>query len=147
MNQPAHCVFGVDFGTHRIGVAIGDTFIGHARPLACIDNRQGTPDWHALDALVEDWQPSALVLGWPLSEEGAEQSISGHVRGFEKRLKRRYPALSVHRIDERYSSNAAQRELAAMRASGQRRKRTDKSDVDTLAAAIILQDWFDSRSA
>lgn len=142
----ASCVFGVDFGTRRIGIAIGDPRIGHARPLCCIDNRHGTPDWEALDKLIAQWQPAVLALGWPLTDDGAEQTVTGHVRGFEKRLKTRYPTLTIYRVDERYSSNAAQRELAAMRASGQRRKRTDKSDVDTLAAAIILQDWLDARS-
>lgn len=147
MNDTAGCILGIDYGTRRIGIAIGDRAIGHARPLCCIENRHGTPDWNAFDTLLERWQPAALVLGWPLTDDGTEQPITAHVRGFGKRLQARYPALDIHRVNEGYSSNAAQRELAALRASGQRRKRTGKSDVDTLAAAIILQDWFDTRSS
>ena len=64
-------------GTRRIGIAIGDAHIGHARPLCCIDNRQGTPDWITLDKLVEEWHPTALVVGWPLTDDGRKQSITG----------------------------------------------------------------------
>lgn len=130
-----------DFGTKRIGTAIGETQLQSAQPLGVIINTNGTPDWQAMDQLLEQWQPAHLVVGWPLTESGEEQSITSHVKGFIKRLEKRY-ALPVHKADERFSSMAAQQEIKRLRQSGQRKRKSIHADVDTLAAALILESWF-----
>lgn len=101
----------------------------------------GTPDWAAIEALVEQWQPDELIVGFPLTVDGDEQAITPHVRGFIKMLGKRF-GLTTHQADERFSSMAAQAELAKLRASGQRTKRVSKGDIDAMAAALILQNWF-----
>ena len=130
-----------DFGTKRIGTAVGEGRLQTAQPLGVINNNNGTPDWQAVDQLLEQWQPSDLVVGWPLTESGEEQSITGHVKGFIKRLEKRY-SLPVHKADERFSSMAAQQEIKRLRQTGQRKRKTSHADVDTLAAALILEQWF-----
>lgn len=142
-------MIGLDYGLRRIGLAVGVTAgvtvgesgLGTARPLSVVANVNGTPDWMALDACLAEWQPVALVVGWPLDADGAEQAMTAHVKGFIKRLRKRY-ALPVHRVDERYSSIDAADELRRQRSSGQRQRRTTHGDVDTLAAALILERWF-----
>jgi len=135
-----------DFGTKRIGTAVGESRLQTAQPLGVIINKNGTPDWQAVDQLLEQWQPAHLVVGWPLTESGEKQSISDHVNGFIKRLEKRY-ALPVHKADERFSSMAAQEEIKRMRQSGQRKHKTSHAAVDTLAAALILESWFNMKNA
>jgi len=135
-------VLGFDYGAKRIGVAVGNTLLGTAEPLTEVKNTNGTPDWASIEALIQEWQPSALIVGWPLTVDGEMQEITHHVKGFAKRLERLFE-LPVHKSDERYSSRAAQEINKSMRARGQRTKQTSHADIDTLAAALILESWFE----
>lgn len=130
-----------DYGSKRIGTAVGEARLRSARPLSVINNHNGTVDWLAVAAIIEQWQPTDLVVGWPLNEAGEEQPITAHVGGFVKRLKQRF-SLPVHKVDERFSSIAAQETLRVMRQSGQRKRKTTHADIDTAAAALILEFWF-----
>jgi len=132
---------GLDFGLKRIGMAVGSTQLGTADPLHVMRNINGTPEWATLDALVAEWHPVGLVLGLPLDADGEVQELTHVARGFGKRCRARY-SLPVMWMDERYSSIQASETLAQLRQSGQRRKRTRKEDIDTLAAALILERWF-----
>lgn len=141
--SPGTCL-AFDYGSKRIGTAIGETRLQRARPLSVVLNTNGTPDWNAIDVLVEQWQPTDLVVGWPLTEDGEEQTITLHVRGFIKRLGNRY-SLPVHKADERFSSNAAQQVIREQRQSGQSKRKSRHGDVDKVAAALILESWFSLR--
>ena len=133
-----------DYGSKRIGTAIGEATVTSTRPLTVVANINGTPDWEAIDQLIGEWQPSDLVVGWPLTENGEMQPLTHHVAGFIKRLEKRY-SLPVHKADERFSSMAAQEEIRRQRASGQRKRKSRHEDVDTVAAALILETWFTTR--
>jgi len=135
-----------DYGSRRIGVAVGETLTGTAQPLSIVGNTNGTPDWHAIDQLLIVWQPVMLLVGWPLTINGEEQDITAHIRGFMKKLSRR-TTLPVFAADERFSSQAAQGELKRQRSSGQRRRKTSHADVDTVAAALILENWLQQCAA
>ena len=67
------CVLGFDVGSKLIGVAVGNRITQSARALATIAMREGQPDWPALDRLHREWLPQALVVGLPLTLDGAEQ--------------------------------------------------------------------------
>jgi len=133
-----------DYGTVRIGISIGNSLLGTARPLNVAANRSGTPDWDQIDRAIVEWQPKGLVVGIPLKLDGSTQEITQHARGFLRRLKKRYD-VPVFSADEQFSSMQAQQELQKMRARGQRGK-TQHADIDTLAAAVILERWFASRA-
>jgi len=133
-----------DYGTVRIGMSIGNSLLGTAQPLSVAANHSGTPEWEKIDRAVLEWQPKGLVVGIPLDLNGNAQEITHHAKGFLNRLKKRYD-VPVFSADERYSSMQAQQELQKMRARGQRGK-TQHADVDTLAAALILEHWFTTRA-
>jgi putative Holliday junction resolvase len=128
---------GFDYGAKRIGTAIGDDLTGSARALAAIANG----DWTALDRLVQEWKPLALVLGLPLDEDGSEQQVTVEARRFSRQLAARY-RLPVHECDERYSSRAADDILRDARASGRMARRVRKGDRDGEAARVILEQWL-----
>lgn len=144
MLESGTCV-SFDYGSKRIGTAVGESSLQTAQPLQVVHNKNGTPDWIAIDSLLAEWQPIALVVGWPLTLDDEEQSITSHVRGFIKRLQKRYQ-LPVYKADERFSSMAAQEQLKQMRHSGQRKRKTSHADIDTLAAALILESWFSEKT-
>jgi putative Holliday junction resolvase len=134
------CVFGFDYGSRLLGVAVGNRFTGSARGLAALPVREGEPDWPRLDALRAQWLPDTLVVGLPLALDGGEQPNSRAARRFAGRLEQRY-RLPVRFADERHSSQEAARRFAGARAAGLKRRR-DGAAIDAEAAAVILEQWL-----
>lgn len=134
------CVFGFDVGSRLTGVAIGNTFTASARALTTVAVRDDGPDWNRLDALRQEWLPDTLVVGLPLTLEGAEQAASRRARDFAAQLVQRY-GLPVAFVDERHSSQEAARRFATARAAGLKRRR-DAASIDAEAAAVILERWL-----
>jgi putative Holliday junction resolvase len=124
-----------DYGTQRIGAAVGDDLTGSARPLAAIADLAGA------QRLVAEWRPAAIVVGLPLNEDGSDQPITTAARRFAAQLRER-AKLPVHEADERYSSRAADDELREARSSGRMVRRVRKGDRDGQAARLILEQWL-----
>ncbi|PKM43677.1 MAG: Holliday junction resolvase RuvX [Gammaproteobacteria bacterium HGW-Gammaproteobacteria-1] len=131
-------LLGFDYGTKRIGVAVGQTLTGSARALATVSARDGKPDWDAITRLITQWQPAALVVGLPVHMDGTEHERTARARRFGNQLGGRYN-LPVHSVDERLTSYEAEQEL---RAQGKK-----VQDIDPLAAQLILQSWLDTHAA
>jgi len=140
---------GFDFGEKRIGVAIGQaanneaankTEVLSANPLTTVRNINGRPEWDEITALINEWKPAALIVGLPLTEDGEPQRLTALAKSFGKHLRRRYQ-LPIHHCDERYSSNEASRIIAENR-QHQNRRRAKREDSDTIAAALILEQWL-----
>ncbi|MFK2903176.1 Holliday junction resolvase RuvX [Dyella ginsengisoli] len=134
------CVLGFDVGSKLIGVAVGNRITQSARALATVAMRDGQPDWPALDRLHREWLPQTLVVGLPLTLDGAEQPASKLARRFADGLRQRYGTTPVL-IDERHSSREAAERFADARAAGLRRRR-DGAQIDAEAAAVILERWL-----
>ena len=143
MSSPPVTVLGFDFGLRRIGVAIGQTVTGSARALTTISARDGKPDWDEISALIREWQPGELVVGLPLHLDDGEHARTHAARRFGNRLSGRFH-LPVHLVDERLSSDDAERQL---RERGLAPNQHNKERVDALAAQLILQTWLDCNTA
>src|SRR5439155_1057833 len=109
------------------------------RPAAAF-GRAG-PDWERIAREVRALAPELLVVGAPYNAAGGEGELSAAVRAFAAELERRF-SLPVALVDERFSSLEAGAALKERRASGQRRRRIGRADVDSAAAAVILARWF-----
>lgn len=140
--KPERLALGFDFGRRRIGVAVGGSATGCATPLTVVRCRDDGPDWQAIDELVETWQPNRLVVGLPYNDDGSESEMTRLARRFAGRLQARF-RIAAELKDERLSSREAEDQLRRERASGARRRRVRKEDVDMGAAAVILQGWLD----
>lgn len=134
-------VLAFDFGLRRIGVAVGECGPGTASALATISAHDGEPDWAALDALLAEWRPVALVAGLPHHRDGTESDLAPAVRAFAAALGRR-SGHEVELIDESLSSRAAREELRTKRRSGMLRRRVRRGDADAIAARLILESWM-----
>jgi putative Holliday junction resolvase len=129
-----------DYGSRRIGVAVGQTTTGTASPAGVIPVA-GTPDWAALERCVREWSPTRLLVGLPYNMDGTETLLTGTCRGFGKELSRRF-GLPVEFVDERLTSAAAQADLRDARRSGARTRRVTREDIDANAARVILETWL-----
>ena len=127
-----------DFGLKRIGIASGDSLTRGAAPRPAAVSGTAGPDWAAIAHEVNSLRPARLIVGAPYNADGSEGPMTAAARGFAAELERRF-ALPVHLVDERFSSLEATAALKEQRASGTRRRRVRKTDVDSAAAAVILR--------
>ena len=77
-----------DFGTQRIGIAIGQRITAGAQPLNPIKARDGIPDWDGLQRLIDEWQPDAFVVGLPLNMDGSAGLRAQASRAFARKPRR-----------------------------------------------------------
>jgi len=131
-------VLAFDFGTRRIGVAVGEMMLGVARPLATISAEANEARFAAIAKLIAEWQPTTLLVGLPLSLAGETTEMTDRCRRFARQLEGRY-RLPVVLADERLTSASADERL---RGQGQS-WRDRKASIDAEAAAILLQSHFD----
>jgi putative Holliday junction resolvase len=115
-----------DYGTRRVGVAVGNTLMRQAQPLKTVA-AEGDARFGALQALIAEWQPAALVVGVPFHPDGAAHDNTQRARRFARQLHGRF-RLPVHEVDERYTTTEALAEGAR--------------DADAAAAAIILDQFL-----
>lgn len=130
-------VLGFDFGTTRMGMAIGQSITGTARPLAPLKAKDGIPNWDEIAKLVDEWQPDAFVVGLPLDMDGTENEMCQRARKFAKRLHGRFNR-PYFMMDERLSSYEAKGQVIAQ--GGHRNFK--ENSVDGLAAQMIVETWF-----
>lgn len=136
---------GFDYGSKRIGVAVGDAVTGSARPLPPAANGR-QPDWSALAKALKEWRPAGCVVGLPVDLDGKDQAVTGQARAFAEQLRSRY-GVPVYLCDERLSSRAADDELRHARADGRMKRRVREGDRDGVAARLILEQWLATDAA
>lgn len=129
--MPDQTLLAFDYGTKKIGVAIGNTLTRQARPLALLTPVTREQRFQAVAALLNEWQPDTVVVGLPLTLDGLEQPASQQARRFANQLQGRF-GVKVVLVDERGSSLEAQQILG-----------THAPD-DAMAAAVILQRHLDA---
>jgi putative Holliday junction resolvase len=120
------CFLAFDFGTRRVGVAVGNSLLRQAQPLPTVA-LQGRARFDAIGALVDEWRPNALVVGVPFHPDGAEHANTLAARRFGRQLQGRFH-LPVAEVDERWSTTEALADGAA--------------DVDAASAAVILDQYL-----
>lgn len=118
-----------DYGTKRIGVAVGQSVTGTASPLDIIRVYNNKPDWKAIEKIMENWKPDAIVVGIPLQMDNEKQEMTLEAEKFVRQLEGRFH-LPVYGIDERLSTFEAEQ------------RTNKKTPVDDVAAQAILETWF-----
>lgn len=127
-------LLGFDYGTHKIGIAVGQSLTGTATPLETLGMVREKPDWTRIGLLLDEWRPEALVVGHPFEMSGREADNAEGAKRFARQLHGRY-RLPVHMADERLTSREAWARL------GNEANR-DPTRVDALAAKLILETWL-----
>ncbi len=133
-------VLAFDFGTRRIGVAVGDLGTRLAHPLATIERGSERERFDAIAALVAQWQPARLVVGLPVHADGAPHETTVRAERFGRQLAGR-TGLPVDYADERLTTISAAASLDEAGVKG----RQARVVRDRVAAQLILQGWLDGR--
>jgi putative Holliday junction resolvase len=115
-----------DYGTKRIGVAIGNSEIRQAQPLKTIYNKSLDDTFGAIQKIVKEWEVSLFVVGLPTHPDGAEHEMTKRAKRFGNQLHGRLN-LPVEWVDERYTSAVVDDKMG---------------DVDSQAAVLILEQYF-----
>jgi putative Holliday junction resolvase len=162
--MPDETLLAFDFGLQRIGVALGEVRLGQARALTCISHEANAPRFAAIGELIAEWQPTRLLVGRPLNDDGSTHDMTARCARFANQLRGRF-GLPVEEVDERFSSieadaalrqasNPRQAKEACFTASHQRRVflhrnsgwQARKAQVDAEAARVILQSWLETHA-
>ncbi|NDB11097.1 MAG: Holliday junction resolvase RuvX [Betaproteobacteria bacterium] len=122
-------VLGFDVSLNRLGVAIGNRITKDARPLVQINHADKSQRFAQIAALIDQWEPEALVVGVPGHPDGEALPNTGFCRKFANQLRGRF-ARPVHEVNENYSSVAA-REMAV-----------SDHRIDAWAAVHILDQYL-----
>ena len=118
----------LDYGARRTGVAVGNRLLQTATPRATI-RAQGEGRLAAVEAVVREWQPDAVVVGVPFHPDGASHDNTLRAKKFARQLRGRLK-LPVFEVDERYSTTEALAQGA--------------DDPDAGAACVILEQFLRS---
>ena len=118
-----------DYGTQRIGVAIGNSLTKSAEALNKINNSSEETRFKAVEQLILQWNPSVVVVGLPLHPDGAEHAMTQKARRFGQQMVGRY-SKPVYFVDERYSSVVLEGDVQY------------QESLDSHAAALILEQFF-----
>ena len=133
-------VLAIDWGTKRIGIAISDTGGTLASPYSTLTNQQGNII-KQIQKIIEREEIRELVVGLPLNMDGTAGRSVELVTKFGEELK--MLGLPIHFVDGRLSSFSAERMLREIGRKPARKKEL----VDRAAAAVVLQEFLDSRKS
>lgn len=118
-----------DYGSKRIGVAVGQAITGTATPLQVINVYNNQPEWDRIQQMIKDWQPEALIVGIPVQMDDSRQEMTTAAERFVRQLEGRFH-LPVFGVDERLST------FEAKNRSGM------ETEIDSIAAQAILETWL-----
>lgn len=132
-------IAGIDYGTVRIGVALGDLEVNMATPLEVYTRRSDKLDAEYFSRLAREQRLLRFVVGLPVHLDGGESQKSMEARAFGRWLTE-HTGKPVEFFDERYTSSQAEQVLLAAKLTSKRRK----AKLDALAAQILLTAYFEA---
>jgi putative Holliday junction resolvase len=134
-------IIAIDFGTKRIGLAVTDPLQIFASPLNTVSPEQ-------FDSFIAGYlkteEVNDFVIGYPVRMNNQPSESVRYINPFIKKLKKTYPEIHIHLVDERFTSQMALRTI--IEGGVKKKDRQDKSLVDKISASIILQSFLDNRS-
>ena len=131
--EKALTVMAFDYGTSRIGVAIGNTVTKTGQPIQTVAENGDDARFRLIEALIQEWQPAQLVVGLPRYPDGTAHEMTAKSKRFGNQLNGRFH-LPVDWVDERYTS-------AVLEGNPEMR-----DTLDAQSAALILEQYFHEKN-
>ena len=122
-------VMAFDYGTRRVGVAVGNTELRASQALKTITAANIDALFSEIERVLQEWQPGQIVVGLPMHPDGAEHEMTAKAKRFGNQIHGRFN-LPVTWVDERYTS-------AVLEANPQM-----NDNLDAHSAALILEQYF-----
>ena len=124
-------VISFDFGTKKIGVAVGQTETKTSSPLQIVFSKNNSVNWDEIESIVNEWKPNLILVGKPLNMDGSDSDMMEKVDIFYKKLEK-ISKIPCEYVDERLTSFEARQNLSEIK--------TDL--VDAHAAKILIDHWL-----
>ena len=121
-------ILGIDYGTKRIGFAVGDTDQKIAFPRDVVRERAKALDY--VDRMIDQEGVKKVILGIPMRHSGEEGELTGEIRAFADEITEKF-GVDVVFQNEILSTKAIQPGTAA------------RDKIDAASAALILQSYLD----
>jgi putative Holliday junction resolvase len=122
-------VLAFDYGTRRIGLAVGNSITASGQALLAITAKKDGSHFTQIAARIAEWAPDRLVLGLPCHPDGAEHAMTAKARRFGQQLQGRF-GIPLTWVDERYTSAVLESDPSL------------RGQLDSEAARLILEQFF-----
>jgi putative Holliday junction resolvase len=132
-------VLAIDYGKRRVGLAVTDPLQIIASPLTTVEEKESIA--YLVDYCSKE-EVDAIVVGQPRRMSGELSDVEQDILAFIDKLKEKLPAMQIDRFDERFTSKIAAKSL--IDSGVKKKKRRDKSLLDSTSASLILQDYLRS---
>ena len=126
-------VISFDFGTKKIGVAVGQTETKTSSPLQIVFSKNNRGNWNEIASIVNEWKPNLILVGKPLNMDGSDSDMMEKVDIFYKKLEK-ISKIPCEYVDERLTSFEARESLTEIK----------KDLIDAHAAKILIDQWFNN---
>ena len=130
---------GIDFGSKKIGFAIGQLITAKSSPLGIVINKNNQVNWADIQHLVEKWKPNVIIVGYPyaLKRNKFLESLDNFIKDLTYMYK---DTIQVSVFSEVLSTEETKELYANIRKSDYNISKKD--NLDDLSASIILESWF-----
>jgi putative Holliday junction resolvase len=128
INKPM-TILAFDYGTRRVGVAVGNTETRASQALKTITATNADGLFREIESLLKEWLPDQLVVGLPTHPDGTEHEMTQKARRFGNQLQGRFN-LPMDWVDERYTSVVLESDPQM------------HDNLDAHSAALILEQYF-----
>jgi len=122
-------ILAFDYGTRRVGVAVGNTETKASQALKTISATNADGLFREVESLLKEWQPDQIVVGLPTHPDGAEHEMTARAKRFGNQVNGRFN-LPVAWVDERYTSVVLEGDPQM------------HDNLDAHSAALILEQYF-----
>jgi len=130
-------ILAIDYGLKRTGIAVSD-------PLKIIATALATVESSALISFLDEYfkreTVELILIGEPKNLDDSDTHATGPVKKMIQQLQKKFPAIPIKTIDERFTSKMASQAMLDM--GLKKKKRQDKGTVDRVAATIMLQEYM-----
>ena len=126
-------VMAFDYGTRRVGVAVGNSVTKAGQALKTISAPSSDVLFQAIEKLLKEWQPDQLVIGRPVHPDNTPHEMTAKAVRFGNQLHGRFQ-LPVFWVDERYTSAVLEGDAKM------------HDNLDAHSAALILEQYFAEHS-
>lgn len=133
-------ILAIDYGTKRVGLALTDPLLTFAYPFKTLINDKNL--WKQLKLIMYEKGISKIILGYPIREDGKESILIPKINKFKEKLQKLFK-VDIILWDEVYTSRIAEKRI--LETQTKKKNRRNKKLIDSNAAAIMLQEYIDSK--
>jgi len=137
LNNPLTKYIGIDYGKKRTGISISDYDKIISFPLETVDTSNLI---NFLKDLTKKEKIEKIIIGKPLKLNNKIHALENEIVDFIESINRDFPNISIHRVDERFTSKISNKILNQLETK--KKIRMDKSIIDKISASLILESYL-----